>query len=116
MSISEPERPLRRRRESARALARDCNDFGAKLIVKSSGRVRAVRDSAAARRRRLAREIAYAYRHVEGRRRLLHEQLPRLRKYQGNKYLGDPLFVPVMEELNRRKAIAYTHPFRAEPL
>ena len=37
-------------------------------------------------------------------------------KYQGNKYLGDPLFTPVMEELNRRRVIAYTHPFRAEPL
>src|SRR5205823_14072335 len=32
----------------------------------------------------------------------------------GNKWLGDPVFNPVFEELNRRNAVAYTHPNSAD--
>jgi len=100
----------------ARALARDCNDFGAKLIAKYPGRfglfaILPLPDVDGA-----LKEIAYAYDTLEADGICFMSSYPGFGKYQGNKYLGDPLFTPVMEELNRRKAICYTHPFRAEPL
>jgi len=33
-----------------------------------------------------------------------------LRTNYGDKFLGDPIFSPVFEELNRRQAVLYTHP------
>ena len=100
----------------ARALARDCNEFGKKMMVDYPGRfglfaILPLPDVDGA-----LKEIAYAYDTLKTDGICFMSSYPGFGKYQGNKYLGDPLFTPVMEELNRRKAICYTHPFRAEPL
>ena len=62
---------------AARALARECNDYGAQARGGSPDALRPVRDAAAARRRRHAAGDRVRVRHAEGRRRLLHEQLRR---------------------------------------
>src|SRR5262245_23800628 len=100
----------------ARALARDCNEYGVKLMSDYPRRfglfaILPLPDVDGA-----LREIEYAYDTLKTDGICFMSSYPNPGKYQGNKYLGDPMFTPVMEELNRRKAICYTHPFRAEPL
>ena len=100
----------------ARALARDCNEYGVTLMQKYRGRfglfaILPLPDVEGA-----LKEIEYAFDTLKADGVCFMSSYPYPGKYQGNKYLGDPLFTPVMEELNRRRAVAYTHPFRAEPM
>jgi predicted TIM-barrel fold metal-dependent hydrolase len=100
----------------ARALARDCNEYGRKLIADYPGRfglfaILPLPDVDGA-----LREIEYAFDTLHADGVTFMSSYPYPARYQGNKYLGDPFFAPVMEELNRRRAVAYTHPFRAEPM
>jgi len=104
VSISEPS-VFYGNYDAARALARETNDFGARMVADYPGRFGLFGTVPLPDVDGALREIAYALDtlHADG--------ICMMTDYEG-KFLGDPAFTPVMEELNRRKAVVYTHPFR----
>jgi 6-methylsalicylate decarboxylase len=90
----------------ARRVARECNEYSAKLVDDSKGRFGMFAAMPMPYLDATLHEITYALDTLRA------DGIGLLTNY-GDKWLGDPAFTPVMDELNRRKAVVYTHPATA---
>jgi predicted TIM-barrel fold metal-dependent hydrolase len=89
--------------ESGRSLARKSNDFGAQLVADHPAKFGLLAALPLPDPQGSLSEIEYAL-------DTLHADGIALLSSYGDKWLGDPMYAPVFEELNRRKAVVFVHP------
>lgn len=84
-------------------LVRECNEYFARLMADHPGRFGLFASAPLPNVDAALREIDYAL-------STLNADGIALFTVYGDKWLGDPAFDPIFEELNRRKAVLFTHP------
>ncbi len=88
---------------AARAMARLCNDYGAEMARNHPGRFGLFASMPMPDVDGTLKEIEYALDQLKA------DGIGLMTSYR-DRWPGDPVFVPVFEELNRRKALVYFHP------
>src|SRR6266567_3541803 len=92
--------------EAASRMARGCNEYGADMMREYPGRFGLFATLSMLDIDTTLREIEYAL-------DVLKADGIGLQTSYGDKWLGNPAYRPVLDELNRRKTVVYVHPLAA---